>query len=87
MASAGYGGQKFASAEEISRIEDKTKARESQIYKEKNQLLKVLEDARQQADISISQLKNESKSLFGTDDIRALSDVQLKRMANTITVK
>ena len=68
-------------------LENAETSANSQISKDKNQLLKVLEDARQQADISISQLKNESKSLFGTDDIRALSDVQLKRVANTITAK
>ena len=50
-------------------------------------LLKVVEDAKQQADISVDQLENKSQSLFGTDDIRALSDVQLKRIANTILAK
>ena len=72
LASAGYGGKKFASAEEMSRIEAKTKARESQISHSSAPLLKVVEDARQQADISVEQLKQRSQNLFGTDDISAL---------------
>ena len=85
LASAGYGGKKFASAEEMSRIEAKTKARESQIPHGSAPLLQVVEDARQQADISVDQLKQKSQNLFGTDDIRALSGVQLKRIANEIS--
>ena len=85
LASAGYGGKKFASAEEMSRIEAKTKARESQIPHSSAPLLKVVEDARQQADISVEQLKQRSQNLFGTDDIRALSGIQLKRIASEIS--
>ena len=85
LASAGYGGKKFASAEEMSRIEAKTKARESQIPHGSAPLLQVVEDARQQADISVDQLKKKSQNLFGTNDIRALSGVQLKRIANEIS--
>ena len=85
LASAGYGGKKFASAEEMSRIEAKTKARESQIPHGSVPLLQVVEDARQQADISVDQLKEKSQSLFGTDDIRGLSGGQLKKIANEIS--
>ena len=85
LASAGYGGKKFASAEEMSRIEAKTKARESQIPHSSAPLIKVVEDARQQADISVEQLKQRSQNLFGTDDIRALSSIQLKRIASEIS--
>ena len=85
MASAGYGGKKFASAEEMSRSEAKTKARESQIPHGSVPLLQVVEDARQQADISVDQLKEKSQSLFGTDDIRGLSGGQLKKIANEIS--
>jgi phosphomannomutase len=45
----------------------------------------VVEDARQQADISVDQLKEKSQSLFGTDDIRGLSGGQLKKIANEIS--
>ena len=37
--------------------------------------------------MTVDQLENKAQSLFGTDDIRALSDVQLKRIANTILAK
>ena len=69
----------------MSRIEAKTKARESQIPHGSAPLLQVVEDARQQADISVDQLKKKSQNLFGTNDIRALSGVQLKRIANEIS--
>ncbi len=90
LANAGYGGHYLASAEEMQPVAPATAARQSQLEIElvpSQELLLAVEQARQQADLTVDQLKAKSAQLFGTEEIRQLTAQQLECFADQILVE
>ena len=90
LANAGYGGHHLAAAEEMQPVAPQTSASQSQLEIElapNQELLLAVEQARQQVDLTVDQLKAKSIQLFGTEEIRQLTAQQLEYFADQILVE
>jgi len=90
LANAGYGGHDLSSAEEMQPVAPQKATSQSQLEMElapSQELLLAIEQARQQVDLTVDQLKAKSIQLFGTEEIRQLTAQQLEYFADQILVE